>query len=54
MHDIAIGRPLARTAHFAELQGAVARMIERVVLNKGEVKPALDQAAAEFERATKT
>jgi multiple sugar transport system substrate-binding protein len=54
MHDIAIGRPLARTAHFAELQGAVARMIERVVLNKAEVKPALDQAAAEFERATKT
>ena len=53
MHDIAIGRPLARTPHFAELQGALARMIERVILNKADPKAALDQAAAEFERATK-
>ncbi len=54
MHDIAIGRPLARTPHFAELQGGLARMIERVVLNRADPKAALDQAAAEFERATKT
>ena len=53
MHDIAIGRPLARTPHFAELQGALARMIERVILNKADPKAGLDQAAAEFERATK-
>jgi multiple sugar transport system substrate-binding protein len=53
MHDIAISRPLARTPHFAELQAALARMIERVVLNKGDPKLALDQAAGEFERATR-
>jgi ABC-type glycerol-3-phosphate transport system substrate-binding protein len=53
MHDIAISRPLSRTPHFAELQAALARMIERVILNNADPKPALDQAAAEFERAAK-
>ncbi len=53
MHDIAISRPLSRTAHFAELQAALARMVERVVLNNADPKPALDQAASEFERAAK-
>jgi multiple sugar transport system substrate-binding protein len=53
MHDIAISRPLARTPHFAELQGALSRMVERVVLNNADPKQALDQAAAEFERAAK-
>jgi multiple sugar transport system substrate-binding protein len=54
MRDIAIGRPLARTPHFAELQGALARMVERVILNRADPKPALSQAAEEFERATRT
>jgi hypothetical protein len=52
-HDIAIGKPLARTRHFAELRGALARMVERVILNNAEPKSALDQAAAEHERAAK-
>ena len=53
MHDIAIGKPLARTPHFAELQAALARMIERVILNNADPKQALDQAAGEYERAAK-
>ena len=52
MHDIAISRPLARTPHYAELQAALARMVERVILNNADPKAALDQAAAEFERAS--
>ena len=51
VHDISIGKPLARTSHYAELQAALSRMIERVVLNHADPKKALDQAAAEFERA---
>jgi hypothetical protein len=35
------------------LQGALARMVERVILNNADPKPALDQAAAEYERAAK-
>jgi multiple sugar transport system substrate-binding protein len=53
VQDIAIGKPLARTRHFAELQGALSRMVERVILNNAEPRPALDQAAAEYERAAK-
>lgn len=52
MHDIAISRPLARTPHYAELQAALARMVERVIFGQVEPKAALDQAAGEFERAT--
>jgi multiple sugar transport system substrate-binding protein len=53
MHDIAIGRPLARTPYFAELQAALGRMVERVVFTSAGPKAALDQAADEFTRATK-
>jgi multiple sugar transport system substrate-binding protein len=53
VHDISIGRPLARTRNFAELQGALGRMIERVIFGKADPKAALDQAAVEFERAVK-
>ena len=53
IHDLSVGRPLARTAHFAELQSVLARMIERVVLNNADPRAALDQAAEEFTRATR-
>lgn len=53
MHDIAISRPLARTPHYAELQAALARMVERVIFAQVDPKAALDQAAGEFERAAK-
>jgi multiple sugar transport system substrate-binding protein len=54
MHDIAIGKPLARTRHYAELQAALSRMIERVILNNADPRPALDQAAADYERAARS
>jgi ABC-type glycerol-3-phosphate transport system substrate-binding protein len=53
MHDIAISRPLARSPHYAELQAALARMVERVIFGQVDPKAALDQAAGEFERAAK-
>jgi multiple sugar transport system substrate-binding protein len=51
--DLAIGRPMVRTEHFNELSSALARAIERVIFSNAEPKPALDQAAAEFVRATR-
>jgi multiple sugar transport system substrate-binding protein len=53
IRDLSVGRPLARTAHYAELQSVLARMIERVVLNSADPRAALDQAAEEFTRATR-
>ena len=53
IHDIAISKPVARTRYYAELQSALSRMIERVILNGADPKPALDQAAAEYERAAR-
>ncbi len=53
MHGNAISKPLPRTPYYAELQASLARMIERVILNSADPKQALDQAAAEFERAAK-
>jgi ABC-type glycerol-3-phosphate transport system substrate-binding protein len=53
MHDIAISKPVARTQYYVELQSALARMIERVILNNAEPRAALQQAAAEYERAAK-
>jgi multiple sugar transport system substrate-binding protein len=53
IHDISVGRALARTAHYAELQAVLARMIERVVLGGADPQGALDQAAEEFARATR-
>ncbi len=53
MHDIAISKPVARTQYYVELQSALARMIERVILNNADPRSALQQAAAEYERAAK-
>ncbi len=51
LHDLSIGRPLARSTHYPELQASIVRMIERVVLNNADPKQALDQAAAEYSAA---
>jgi multiple sugar transport system substrate-binding protein len=53
LHDLSVGRPMARTRHHAELQAALARMIDRVILNGADPRHALDQAAAEFARAAR-
>ena len=54
IHDLSIGKPMVRTPHFNEFTSAIARAVERVIFSAAEPKPALDQAAAEFERATRT
>jgi multiple sugar transport system substrate-binding protein len=54
IHDLSVGRPLARTTSYGEMQAALARMIDRVILNNADPKQALDQAAEEFIRATKS
>jgi len=51
VHDLSVGRPVARSTNYLELQSALQRMIDRVVLNGADPKQSLDQAAAEFERA---
>jgi multiple sugar transport system substrate-binding protein len=51
IHDLSVGRPMAQTHHYAELQSALARMIDRVILNNADPKRALDQAAEEYTRA---
>jgi maltose-binding protein MalE len=51
IHDLSAGTPMARTPYFNELTGVIARAVERVILNNGNPKQALDQAAAEFQRA---
>jgi len=51
VHDLSVGKPLARTTSYGELQGSLVRMIDRVILNNADPKQALDQAAEEFTRA---
>jgi multiple sugar transport system substrate-binding protein len=51
IHDLSVGRPMAQTHHYAELQSALARMIDRVILNNADPKQALGQAAEEYTRA---
>jgi|GEM_PF-1868118 len=53
VHEMAIGRPLARSTHYPELQTALARMIGRVFLGSADPKQALDQAADEYAAAYK-
>ena len=53
IHDLAAGRPVARTTHYPELQPIISRMIDRVILNNADPQQALDQAAAEFVQASK-
>ena len=52
--DLSAGKPMPRTKHYTELQAALARMIERVIFSNADPKQALDQAAEEFERASKS
>jgi multiple sugar transport system substrate-binding protein len=53
INDLAIGKPYPRTESYNELQGVIARATERVILENANPKASLDQAADEFERATK-
>jgi maltose-binding protein MalE len=52
--DLSAGKPMPRTKHYTELQAALARMTERVIFSNADPKQALDQAAEEFERASKS
>ena len=54
VHDLSVGRPMPRTRHYVELQASLARMIERVILGGAEPRRALEQAAEEFTRATRS
>ena len=54
VHDLSVGRPMPRTRHYVELQAALARMIERVILGDAPPRRALAQAAEEFTRATRS
>ena len=49
--DIAYGRPLVKSTHFDEILGSMERAVQRIMLNKGNVKEALDTAAVEINRA---
>lgn len=53
LHDLSVGRPSARSAHYRELQSAIARMTDRVILNNADPQQALDQAANEYAAAYK-
>ncbi len=53
IHDLSVGRPVARTTHYPELQPILSRMIDRAILNNQDPQAALNQAAAEFVQATK-
>ncbi len=49
--DLSLGKVLARTEHYNELQSALARAIERIILQNADPKQSLDQAAEEYSRA---
>jgi multiple sugar transport system substrate-binding protein len=53
VHDLSIGKPLARTTHYPELQSSIVRVIERVILNNVDAKQALTQAAEEYVAASR-
>jgi len=52
-HDLSVGRPVPRTTHYPELQAALKRMMDRVILNNADPKQAMDQAAEEYTRAAR-
>jgi multiple sugar transport system substrate-binding protein len=49
--DIAYGRPLVKSARFDEIIAAIERAVQRIMLNKGNVKEALNLAAVEMNKA---
>ncbi len=46
--------PRARTENFNEYQAALARASQRVLFENADAKESLDQAAAEYDAATKS
>jgi len=51
VHDLSLGRTVARSEHYLELQAAFQRMIDRVVLSNQDPMQGLNQAAQEFTTA---
>jgi multiple sugar transport system substrate-binding protein len=54
IRDLSIGTPMARSQQFNELQSAIARAVDRVVLENADPKQSLDRAAEDFNRARAT
>ena len=51
LHDLSIARPLATSFHVAELQAAIARAVQRIVLNGADIKTSLDQSVQDYRQA---
>jgi multiple sugar transport system substrate-binding protein len=51
LHDLSIARPLATSLHVAELQSAIARAVQRIVLDGADVKTSLDQSVQDYKQA---
>lgn len=51
LHDLSIARPLASSLHVAELQAAIARAVQRIVLNGADIKTSLDQSVRDYQQA---
>ncbi len=49
--DIAHGRALVKSVRFDEIIASIERAVQRIMLNKGNVKEALDLAASEINKA---
>jgi multiple sugar transport system substrate-binding protein len=52
--DMSLAVPRARTENFNEYQAALARASQRVLFENADPKESLDQAAAEYDAATKS
>lgn len=51
LHDLSVARPLASSLHVAELQAAIARAVQRIILNGADVKASLDQSVQDYMQA---
>jgi ABC-type glycerol-3-phosphate transport system substrate-binding protein len=49
--DISASQPMTRSPHFLEIADAVHRAMQRIVLNRADVKRSLDQACQEIDQA---
>jgi len=49
--DISAGQPMTRSPHFLEIADAMHRAVQRIVLNRVNVKRSLDQACQEIDQA---
>jgi multiple sugar transport system substrate-binding protein len=52
LHDLEISRPLSQSPHSGELQAAIARAVQRIVLEGADIQESLDDAAQDYVRAT--